>query len=108
VPADLEARLLAAIPTRRRRWAVWAGVGGALAAACVLAVLAWPRRAGNLPDTRPGPGVIVHAVPALPPDDSDSVTAWRVAQQVLDGADLPTFNWPVQETSPTTVTSAPA
>ena len=28
----------------KRRWAVWSGSAGTLAAACLLAILAWPRR----------------------------------------------------------------
>ena len=51
VPAGLEARLLAAIPAKmpapRQRWAVRVGVVsavGEVAAACLLAVLAWPPR----------------------------------------------------------------
>src|SRR5947207_2007566 len=71
VPADLEARLLAAIPPARpaprRRWAVWAGVAGALAAACLLAVLAWRGRDGNGPAPDPEKGEIAHEVPPRPP-----------------------------------------
>jgi len=48
VPADLEARLLATIPAAilipQRRWGVWVGALGALAAACLVVVLAWPGR----------------------------------------------------------------
>ena len=44
VPAELEARLLAAIPAPRRRRPIWAGVVGVLAAACLLAALAWRGR----------------------------------------------------------------
>src|SRR5260370_22901790 len=57
VPGDLETRLLSAIPAEmptweqgsgsRRRWMVWVGLAGALAAACWLIVLSWPRSDGS-------------------------------------------------------------
>ena len=100
VPAGLEARLLADIPaerpTARRRWAVAAGLVGALAAACVLALLAWPRR-----DVQRSPGTspVVRQHTPRPPDD-DRIVGWREARQVLDVTATPTFNWPLQETPP--------
>jgi WD40 repeat protein len=58
VPAGLEARLLATIPADRpiprRRRAAWIGAVGTLAAACLLAVLVWPRRSGKVPVPSPG------------------------------------------------------
>src|SRR5262249_55626403 len=106
VPAGLEARLLAAIPAAppapRRRWAVWVGLAGALAAACLLAVLAWPRRDGRGPDpSAPGPPVTPR-----PPDASDRLAAWREARRVLDGAEPSPFTWPLPETSPITAATA--
>src|SRR5215468_8470847 len=56
VPADLEARLLATIPTsaavRRQVWLVWAGVVAAIAAAVLVALLVWPIRVGYNPALR--------------------------------------------------------
>jgi hypothetical protein len=92
VPAGLEARLLAAIPGQlpvpRRRWAVWAGVAAALAAACLLAVLAW-RRERNDPVPGPDTGPSARVAPA-----------WPETRRVQEGADLPPFSWPLEETSP--------
>jgi hypothetical protein len=110
VPADLEARLLAAIPTETlvppRRWAVWVGVAGALAAACLLAVLAWPRRDGKGPAPGPTPRESAHQATPRPPDDSDDLAVWREARRVLDGAEPPTFTWPLEETLPIRVSTS--
>ena len=104
VPAGLEARLLATIPaerpTARRRWAV---LIGALAAACLLALLAWQRRGGNESLPSPGKGDSANRV-AL--DDSARIAAGRQARRVLDGEEPPTFAWPLDETSPLTVSTA--
>jgi hypothetical protein len=101
VPAGLEARLLAAIPadrpTQRRRWAGRVGVA-AMAAACVLAVLAWPRREAKGPVPSPPPGDIVHQAAPRPPADAADLTAWRETRRVLDGAEMPPFSWPLSET----------
>src|SRR5262249_5165711 len=98
VPADLEGRLLAAIPAEKpigRRRAAWIGAVGALAAACLLAVLVWPERG-----TDPITGTIrpVHPV-ASSPDDSASIAAWRQSRRVLDGAEPPAFTWPLEATA---------
>jgi hypothetical protein len=111
VPADLEARLLATIPAEKaqpqRRWAVWVGVIGALAAACLLAVLAGPGREGH--NTVPSPPVIASAPPVTPRplDDSASIAPWLKARRDLDEAGVPLFTWPLEETSPITATSIP-
>jgi len=135
VPADLEARLLATIPAEipipQRRWAVWAGVVGPLAAACLLAVFTGLQHDGKNPVPGPGTRKSTHPVtvtrpgtsasaaapgPRLPtrptlrqPDDDSGIAAWWAARRVLDGAELPAFTWPLQETSPIVVpTSIPA
>jgi hypothetical protein len=145
VPADLEARLLATIPGKtpipQRRWGVWVGAVAASAAACLLAVLAWPGRDGKNPVPSPGTRESVHQVtvpspspspptsvsapalgaglptPALgaglltpptlqPPDDSASIAPWLQAGRDLDGADTPTFTWPLEETLPMRVSTS--
>jgi hypothetical protein len=104
VPAGLEARLLAAIPVAtpvpRRRRAVWVGAAGALAAACLLAVLAWPGRDGENPFPSPPTSAAPRQVTPRPPDDSAGLAARLEARRVLDGAELSPFTWPLQETSP--------
>jgi hypothetical protein len=113
VPADLEARLLATVPAElpitHRRWAVWVGLGSALVAACLLAVLAWPKGDGKAPVLPPEKRELTHQVPPAPPDDSDRLSAWRLTRRILDGAEPPPFTWPLQETTPPTIgTSIPS
>src|SRR6266481_4229426 len=78
VPADLEARLLGAIPApaerpfQRRRWAVGVGVFGPLAAACLLAVFAWPRSDGNDPVPNGPTKDSAHQATPWPPLDPDT------------------------------------
>jgi hypothetical protein len=95
IPADLEARLLAgipaALPIRRWRWAVWVGLAGAAAAACLLIVLAWPRR------DRPAPS---------PPHAPEPIAVEPESGRMLDEDELPAFHWPFSEPSPTMVSTA--
>jgi hypothetical protein len=103
VPADLEDRLIAAIPAQiplvRPRWAVWGGVAGTLAAACVLAFLAWPRTPGIMPAPSPPSQGAVHEVASRPPDDDASLAAWPLARRLPEGAETLTFRWPIADTS---------
>jgi len=100
VPADLEARLLAAVPAELpiapRHWAFWASVVCASAAACLLAFFTWPGRDGKNPAPTPPTNESAHQVAPRPPDDNDRIAAWRQYRRVLDGGELPTFNWPLQ------------
>jgi hypothetical protein len=102
VPADLESRLLAAIPVavpmRRRHWPVWVAVG-AMAAACLLAVLIWPRRYNKPFTPIQGPPEIVEQKPPNLANGRD----------FLGAPEMSTFTWPVNETIPLRAsTSIPA
>jgi hypothetical protein len=88
-------------PGRRRqpRWAVWASVSGALAASCLIAVLAWPGRDGT--DTNPGPGRNQPHPPvsSRPPDDSTGLTPPLLAvRRDLNETEMPVFAWPFENT----------
>jgi hypothetical protein len=102
VPVELEARLLATIPPPRpvpqRRWIVrvrLASLAGALAAACLLAVLAsaW-RHLGNLVPRPPTTESVSHD-PSRPSDDSVR-NGPAEARLVLDGAPSSSFAWPLE------------
>jgi hypothetical protein len=108
VPGDLEARLLSAIPvelprweqvsySRRRRWIVWAGLAGALAAACLLIVLCWPKSDGSKTNIVKHDGGF-SGNSDMPPRmesrrDSDAISAG-------------TFTWPLEESSPMLASTA--
>ena len=102
IPADLESRLLAAIPAKRsippRRWGVRVGAISALAAACLLAVIAWPWRDGEHSDPKTIQSTV--RVTPRPTEDSAPIASLRPARQVLDEAEPPTFTWPLPESSP--------
>jgi hypothetical protein len=110
IPADLEARLLAAIPAQlpipQRRWAAWAGAVGTLAAACVLVVLAWPGRDNK--NTVPSPPTSQPAaqVKPRPPEGPASIAALLKARRDLDEPEPPTFTWPLPETPPITLSTS--
>ncbi len=97
-PEGLEARLLAGVPARRRRRFLVLSLTAALAAACLLAVLAWSRRDTPLPrpDGKANTPVTKRA------SDPETLTA-RLNLDELPGA---TFNWPLEEALPLTVTTA--
>jgi hypothetical protein len=81
---------------RRQRRAVWAGVSGSLAAACLIALLAWPGRDGK--DTIPNPGRIqtVQRVSAQPPDGSNGLAALLALRRALNETEMPAFAWPFE------------
>jgi hypothetical protein len=85
-------------PSGRRwpRWAVWAGVSGPLAAACLITLLAWPRRDGK--DTIPSPGrnQPVQRVSSQPPDGSIGLAALLALRRTLDETEMPAFDWPFE------------
>jgi hypothetical protein len=112
VPAGLEARLLAAIPTTvatgvpvgvpvaRQEWFAVASTIGALAAVCLLAIFA--RHAGD--DTSEVPGHRVSPPPAQissqPANEFAGVVLSPIDSRILKGAGMSTFRWPIQEISP--------
>jgi hypothetical protein len=103
IPADLEARLLATIPAKRsivRSRGVRVGIIGALAAACLFVVIAWPRGDGDRSISRPK--TIETTRQGLPrlPNDSAPIASLRAVRQALDEAEPPTFTWPLPEPSP--------
>ena len=127
---DLEARLLAAIPTAaiptaklsknsqsvrsfHRRRSAWVGVAMAAAAVCLLVVLLRPEsgdrntapRLATNPETRESD---LQVVPHRP-GNSLKITPWLESRRGLDGSERPTFTWPIQEKFPLMVsTSIPA
>jgi hypothetical protein len=78
----------------RSRWADWSYVAGAVAAACLLAILVWPQRGTKKPDPNPTqiqPGkVVAHQPPSVPLD----LTPLLGARRDLDEAAMPRFVWP--------------
>jgi hypothetical protein len=125
VPADLEARLLAAIPAQGsnehrlrlsakpqvmfegRRWAWWAGGVSALAAACLLIVLLWPKGNGQKPDQKDNGfagNVPIRSV--RPQSPQDATNPWLQARGPSDEPKLPPFTWPVEETTHVTLSSS--
>ncbi|MFL5338871.1 MAG: hypothetical protein ACJ8F7_01790 [Gemmataceae bacterium] len=93
MPDGLKARLLAHVPATapasRRRWPVWTGLAVAVATACLLAVLAWPR----------------HHRPTLVPPAPETIHEGS-SQAYPDVARLPAFSWPLEESSPVRVSTA--
>jgi hypothetical protein len=114
VPADLEARLLGAIPageskeTPRRslasrpwRLAVCAGAAAVMAAACLLAVRTWPRSETKT-TLQNAQGVAVNSEKAAPDQAGYFLgsTSWLAVRRDPDGAEREPFSWPIQEKSP--------
>jgi hypothetical protein len=96
VPEGLEARLLAAIPTRvaaRRRWPARLLLITASAAAVLLTVLGWPRP--DDPNTVLKPAMNQPAL--LSPDD------WLEFRHGLNQAEPRTFAWPLNNTLTSTI-----
>jgi hypothetical protein len=48
----------------------------------------------------------VHQITLRPPEAPDGAPAWWVARRNLDEAETPAFAWPLEETPPTTVSTA--
>jgi hypothetical protein len=82
----------------KRRWAIWIGVGGAVAAACLLAVLARPVRNGNDPVRSGKENDIVKVTPDAP-DNSARNLVPRQKWRIPDEEDGPRFQWPLPQAS---------
>ncbi|HEV3142664.1 MAG TPA: hypothetical protein VGZ47_02150 [Gemmataceae bacterium] len=104
IPADLEARLLAAIPavvpSPRRRRAVWLGLTAALAAALLLGVFIWQGRFGKRSVPEPEKSVSVQPVRPNPSPNPAEVRPWQEARRDLNAEETPAFRWPLAETEP--------
>jgi len=110
VPPNLEARLLAtipaALPIQRRRWAVWAGVACASAAACLLAFLWFRGPRGETRDEQigargpgPGAGQAKNDYSSRLPVPYDALTTWQDDRFPGEQKAL-TFSWPLPEATP--------
>ncbi len=100
VNVQAAAQCVPEFPAARRRWAAWAGVVGALAAACVLAVLAWSRHDSKSPQLSHPSGDSMRPITPRAPDDFASIPAWPEGRRIVDGAEMATFHWPLPEASP--------
>jgi hypothetical protein len=100
------AEVLARPRRARRRLALWAVLGGAVAAACVFAVLAWPRK--DVKSVVPGPRgneIAVTNNPGLP-DGSADLAAWRESRQAVEQPEPPVFRWPLAEPAASRVSTS--
>ena len=113
VPSDLQARLLAAIPSKVRentvifrswRPAIWSGAAIGLGAACVLVMALWSDAGISTTTSRTGvvPKSVGHADPVAPEPPADSLGAapWFEARHGVDATERWTFAWPIHEKSP--------
>jgi hypothetical protein len=76
------------------------GVAGALAAACLLAVLAWFGRDGKVAPPSLPTSALVEQGSQRPPEDVSGIAAWLKARRDLDEAESTPFTWPLPESSP--------
>jgi hypothetical protein len=82
----------------KRRWVIWVGTGGAVAAACLLAVLARSVRNGNDPAGSRKEDDTVKVTPGAP-DNSARNFVPRQNWQFPDEEDGPRFQWPLPQAS---------
>jgi hypothetical protein len=97
-----------ALPRRYRRATIWVGVLGALAAACLLTAIGWPR--GDVSKPKPSAQIAsenngdgIPPTKILLPSVADAYarpSAWLETRRVLDGAEPSASAWPLQESSP--------
>jgi hypothetical protein len=97
--AELRARIHDNLgPPRADRWSrtLWLVVSG-LAAACLAAVLAWPRGDGNAWVRGSSAGQASVGIAPAPREDSPGVAAWPNIRRGLDLSQMPAFSWPVEQ-----------
>jgi hypothetical protein len=101
--AALRAMLLDRLgpPPTATPWPMRRIVGSGIAAACLLAVLAWSRR----DDQRPNPNRSTHEVATRPPGGPSREAAGGEGRRGLDGVEALTFHWPLPETASLLVSS---
>ena len=91
----------------RWRWARWAGGVSALAAACLLIVLAWPKSDGQKSKPDPQKNHLAAAGSTDPvSSQSPQDTPWLQARRAPDDLKLAPFTWPIEETRPMTVANS--
>jgi hypothetical protein len=105
VPAGLESRLLAGIPAggpiRRWRWNRWTVGLGALAAACLMIALAWPKRLEQPLNPEDGSRLATSGPTTLiSPQSSQAAAGLR------DEPKMAPFTWPVDEARPLMASSS--
>jgi hypothetical protein len=83
---------------RWRRRAAWAGVSGALAATCLIAVLARPRPHDKNAIASPEWDQPVQRASSQPPDDPTGLARLLAMRRSLDETEMPTFAWPFENT----------
>lgn len=107
--ASLEARLLAAIPPTlpitRRRPSVWTGVTIGVAAACALTALCWSAGGGKRSHPGASPTEMARPIAAHLHGAPKNTVGEDVAVRSLGETSL-AFRWPLEETSPLTVSSS--
>jgi hypothetical protein len=81
---------------RHRRWTIWGVSLGTLAAACLLAILAWPWRDTNNPGPNPSMSQTGKPVARRSSDVSHDFTPFHLARRDLDEAAMPGFAWPLE------------
>ena len=82
----------------------WLFIGLGLAAACLLAVLVRPRSVVENPDKgQPAPQLALRLQPSNAPSLN---TAWLEARRGLEVSEMPSFSWPLQESSPLTISTS--
>jgi hypothetical protein len=99
--ADLRALILDRLgPPRidrpsRTRWLVVSG----LAAACLVAVLAWPRGNGKNPVPDSSGQQSSDPMTARPVQAPTDLAAWENVRRGLDLSEMPAFSWPLGDSS---------
>jgi|SRR6516162_1329171 hypothetical protein len=97
-------------PRARFRLRGKSAVIGGLAAACVAAAILWWTSGRQVaPDPVVGPGTghgDETTIASRGSDESDKIVAWRDVWRILDGAEMSTFAWPLDDASPFTGSSS--